>query len=108
MGQQPDGKIIVKDFASLYYRINIDGSLDSSYHQIKIEPGKDCPKDSSGNFVSQDFTMLPDGSVVFMGDFSSIDGTARKCFAKLLPNGELDQKFDPKNAFHMVTDTCVK
>lgn len=99
VGQQPDGKIIFTRYDNKFYRLNLDGTLDMTYSQFTAEKGNECP-----NFAH---TILPDGSVVFTGDFSTINGTPRKCFAKLLPNGELDKNFDPKSGFQLANKYCT-
>ncbi|MBO9661639.1 delta-60 repeat domain-containing protein [Dokdonella sp.] len=42
-----------------------------------------------------DIVRLPDGSVVFGGNFSSVNGTPRSYLAKLRPDGTLDPTWNP-------------
>ena len=39
--------------------------------------------------------VQPDGKIVIGGDFTSLDGTNRNCFARLNADGSLDPGFDP-------------
>lgn len=100
---QPDGKIVVA--ASLfgnfidpqsgrlgYYergaiRLNADGSLDRSFYCQAGFPGSD----SSRSHVD----YLQDGKLLMSGLFDSIDGRPRPGYARLLPDGSVDESFVP-------------
>lgn len=89
---QPDGKILLGgDFTSYrnlsrkgICRINDDGSIDGTFN-----PGTGI---SGGSF--KNINLLTDGSIFIYGAFTSYDGTAKNCIAKLNSNGSLDINFD--------------
>jgi uncharacterized delta-60 repeat protein len=89
---QPDGKIIIGGFFTSYNgtersriaRLNADGSLDATFN-----PG------SGANNTVMTIALQPDGKVIIGGNFSSINGTARSCIARLNSDGSLDTTFNP-------------
>ncbi|MES2476699.1 MAG: Calx-beta domain-containing protein [Verrucomicrobiota bacterium] len=90
LARQPDGKILVAgDFTSMHgvarnriARLNVDGSLDSSFN-----PG------SAANGRVSAVLVQPDGKIVIGGRFTSYNGTAREYLARLNANGSLDTTF---------------
>jgi uncharacterized delta-60 repeat protein len=89
---QPDGKILIVG-VFLYYngksrnyvaRLNADGTLDTSFN-----PG------SGANWGVTCVALQPDGKILIGGEFTSYNGKARKCIARLNANGSLDPSFDP-------------
>ena len=88
---QPDGKVVIGGrFTTIggvphifIARLNTDGSLDGSFHpNIALAFG--------GVLAVQ---TEVDGKVLIGGTFASIDGTARKNFARLNADGSLDLNF---------------
>src|SRR5690606_28979323 len=88
---QADGKILIAGAFTNYNgtarnyiaRLNADGSLDTGF-----DPG-----------TGADSTILPtavkaDGKVFIGGAFTSFNGTARNCIARLNADGSLDLGFD--------------
>ena len=100
---QPDGKIVVA--ASLFgnyidpqsgrlgyfergaIRLHADGSLDRSFYCRAEFPGSD----SSRAHVD----LLSDGKLLLSGLFDSVNGQPRPGYARLLPDGSLDESFVP-------------
>jgi len=99
----PDGKIVAA--ASLFgvfidpqagtlgyfkrgaFRFRPDGSLD---------PDFDCRAEFPGcNPVSDHVDLHPDGRIFMSGLFYAVDGKPRAGYAMLLPNGRLDDSFQP-------------
>jgi hypothetical protein len=62
------------------------GALDSGFAPTVIEPG------AVGAMAVQ-----PDGRIIIGGQFHWVDGKARKCLARLHPDGTLDTTFDAGN-----------
>lgn len=90
---QPDGKVLIGGAFAHYNgtamggiaRVNWDGSLDQNFF---IGSGAD---DEVWNL-----TLQPDGTIYVGGQFTSINGTHRLGFARLLPDGTVDTSFmDP-------------
>lgn len=88
---QPDGKIIM---AGNYLpftgsssfgitRLNPNGTVDFSFN-----PG------AGANGTVIKVLLQPDGKVVLLGGFSTINGVPRNCFARLNANGTLDAGFN--------------
>lgn len=89
---QNDGKIIVCGYEKRYgtdpkssiVRINVDGSIDSTF-----KPGTG-PNDGIFSMVAQ-----MDGKNIIAGNFTSYNGTARNHIARINDDGTLDNTFDP-------------
>jgi len=90
---QSDGKIIIAgSFTTIngvsrryIARINVDGSLDSTFN-----PG-------SGPFGGgiMATALLPDGKIIIVGDFNAYNGISRNRIARLNSDGSLDDSFIP-------------
>lgn len=89
---RPNGKILVAGTFS-----QISGKLQAGLAQLNtdgtFDPGFDPGVGIDGTILAMD--LLPDGRVVIAGDFGSVNGIARNSLALLLPDGELDEAFDP-------------
>ena len=92
---QPDGKILIGgDFGSvngtnrsLVARLHSNGGLDLSFNPGSI---------GGGSFRHvRDTTIQPDGKVVIVGAFTTVNGVSRRRIARLESNGALDASFDP-------------
>ena len=89
---QSDGKIIIGgDFTTyngttrnLIARLNTDGSLD-----VTFNPG------SGANYVIYTTAIQSDGKIIIGGAFTSYNGSARACIARLNTDGSLDATFNP-------------
>ncbi len=68
-----------------FARLNADGTLDTAFN-----------KGSGANATVFGGEVLPDGSLILVGAFSSIHGVSRKGIVKLKPDGTVDPAFDPR------------
>jgi uncharacterized delta-60 repeat protein len=93
---QTNGKIVVGGDFDIFNdsirnniaRLNIDGSLDSTFN-----PG------IGPNLGINTLAVLSNGEIMIGGDFSSVSGTARNKIARLNSNGTLDIGFNPGTGF---------
>lgn len=93
---QPDGKVIVVGQFELVdglpranlARLNTDGSVDTSF-----DPG------FGANRWIQSVALQEDGKILIGGAFSDYDGMARVGFARINPDGSLDEAFAPDLSF---------
>jgi len=91
---QQDGKVLVGGYASpenpgvMVARLNGDGSLDTSFNP-KLTQGAPY-----GSGVSA-MALQPDGKILIVGSFASVNGISRNAIARLNPDGSLDPGFDP-------------
>jgi uncharacterized delta-60 repeat protein len=82
-GLQPDGKVIFAGMGdNQVARINADGTLDAATF---------ASVDNSVRHIE----TSPDGKTIIAGSFSTVNGNARRCIARLLPDGGVDAGFDP-------------
>jgi uncharacterized delta-60 repeat protein len=95
---QPDGKVLIGgQFTSFnstpqrcIVRLNPDGSLDAGFN---IGTGVTGGISNPSNVRT--LALQPDGKVVIGGNFTSFNGTARSCIARLNADGSLDAGFNP-------------
>jgi len=114
---QPDGKIIVANPSAIYSvntvsgtmglfrssaaRFNRDGSLDRSF-SCNIEPVE------AVHPMATHVAVRDDGHILISGLLRSVDGRPRSGFAMLLPDGRLDDSFDPsRNPTNMQAPVAV-
>jgi uncharacterized delta-60 repeat protein len=101
---QADGRVLIGGSFTSYNgtarsriaRLNSDGSLDASFNP--------------GTGTNADVTTLAvqaDGKILIGGYFSSYNGTARNCIARLNSNGSLDTSFDPGTGSDATVNTVV-
>ncbi len=89
---QPDGKVLIGgDFTTVdgvsrsrIARLNADGSLDTTF-----DPG------SGADNRVWDLALQPDGKVLIVGTFTTVDATSRDRIARLNADGSVDTSFDP-------------
>ena len=87
-----DGKALVAGYFKAFNgisrngiaRLNADGVLDETFN----------PGAGADNPVS-DLVIQDDGKIVIVGDFTTYNGMNRVRIARILPNGDLDEGFDP-------------
>jgi uncharacterized delta-60 repeat protein len=103
---QSDGKIIIGGFFITYNgtarnriaRLNTDGSLDATFN-----PG------TGANSYVETTAVQSDGKVIIGGDFTTYNGTAINCIARLNADGSLDASFNPgTGANHRVATTALQ
>ncbi len=82
---QPDGRIIANGSNGVV-RLLTSGATDPTF-----TPGSGV---SSGGSVSS-AAVQPDGRIIVTGSFTTYNGVARNCIARLTTNGALDPSFDP-------------
>lgn len=89
---QPDGKLLVSspDLDAFdgfpchdLIRLHIDGTFDTTFRSPLVT--------STG--AINDASMLPDGKILIVGSFESINGIAHHGIARLFPDGVLDDSF---------------
>ncbi|MBV6404804.1 MAG: delta-60 repeat domain-containing protein [Flavobacteriales bacterium] len=93
---QPDGRVVAgtNTAPTVVVRYLPNGQLDP-----------DFTSDVTGTWaLVRDLTILPDGRIVVVGDFDTVDGQPRANIARLMPDGSLDATFDPGTGFDAV---CV-
>ena len=100
---QPDGKILIAtntfggiNFSAAFNRYNADGTLDSTFEPPTFTGSALA---TTQGFSINDFELLPDGSIVIVGFFKSVNAVSRDNIVKLLPAGNVDLSFVPTNAF---------
>jgi len=92
---QPDGKVIIGgDFFTFngtqrrrLARLLPNGQLDTTFN-----PGL------SANNIIRSKALLPDGKVMIVGQFTSVNGVALNRIARLNTNGSVDASFNPGTA----------
>jgi uncharacterized delta-60 repeat protein/uncharacterized repeat protein (TIGR01451 family) len=90
---QPDGKIfvtgsIVGPNITCLARLNLDGSLDTSFHL-----------GSGTNATVKSHTIQPDGKIIIGGFFTDYNGTATNSIARLNTDGTIDPSFNIGSGF---------
>jgi uncharacterized delta-60 repeat protein len=91
-GLQTDGKVVFAGAWDTYAsRINADGTTtrtnaDGTTNIILI---------ATANNIIRQISSLPDGNTMIAGSFTSLNGQARRCLARLLANGSVDSTFVP-------------
>jgi len=89
---QPDGKILIGgQFSGInnstlagFARLNSDGTLDTAFQSVF------SPDDGASIYA---IAVRSNGRILIGGDFSKVQGTARKYIAQLNSNGTLDLSF---------------
>lgn len=96
MAAQADGRILVGGNFSLteagityYYlaRLNANGTLDYTFN--KYDPNVGIPVNSTVRSIA----VQPDQRILIGGDFTTAGNTSRRYFARLLPDGSIDNTF---------------
>ena len=98
MALQSDGKIVIggyfKNVSGLprkgIARLHGDGSVDASF-----DPGSGLGR-LTGLAVPFSLVVAADGKILAGGDFSFVNGVARRGLARLNSAGDLDEAFDPR------------
>ncbi len=102
---QSDGKIIIGGGFTTYNgtainriaRLNADGSLDGSFN----------PGTGANNSVIS-CAIQSNGKIIIGGDFTSYNGTAINCIARLNADGSLDGSFNPAGqSVYGNVETCA-
>jgi uncharacterized delta-60 repeat protein len=100
--EQPDGKLLIGGEFSTFDRIprtriarlNLDGSLDLDFNPILFTDAP--PVWPSGEVTRLDILLAPqpDGRLVIVGEFITVNGIVRPKVARLNPDGTLDESFN--------------
>jgi uncharacterized delta-60 repeat protein len=88
----PDAKVVIGGLFTNFNgvdtkriaRLNDDGSLDLNF---RLDPGADSQINA--------LAVRPDGKIYAAGNFTNFNGVARTRVVRLLPNGAVDQTFNP-------------
>ena len=98
---QPDGKLVIGGAFTTYNdtdapriaRLNIDGSLDTSFTP---NGGVDIGTfPANAGVYPHGLLLQPDGKILIAGPFENVDGVSRNGIARLNTDGTLDTTFDP-------------
>ena len=97
---QPDGKILVSGRFSSYngitrlgiLRLNNDGTLDTSFNPINTITHPYYIRCS--NCYLSSMALLPNGMIIIIGPFDSINGNTENRIARINANGTLDTTFN--------------
>jgi uncharacterized delta-60 repeat protein len=92
---QPDGKILIGGAFALVNgevhnflgRLNADGSVESAFNPVIVYQG-------SGGGIINNIWLQPDGKIIIIGAFQTVNGVARYRIARLNSDGSLDTGFD--------------
>lgn len=92
----PDGKLIVGGEFNRFngvtreglVKLNADGTLDSSFPITNFATGGDFR-------CVRKVIIQPDGKILIAGSFYGINGSSRKCIARLNADGTLETAFNP-------------
>ena len=98
---QSDGKIIIGGLFTFYNgiarnyiaRLNTNGTLDNTFN-----PGTGATGANINSIYST--SIQSDGKIIIGGDFTSFNGVARSCIARLNTDGTLDTTFNPGTGFN--------
>ncbi len=93
---QPDGKILIGGYfaqvngvsRSRIARLNPDGSLDTTFQNGMAGFNNSF---NSGSVLQ--IELQPDGKMLVVGDFDTVNGVSRKYLVRLNPDGSLDNTF---------------
>lgn len=103
MARQPDGKVIIGGqfgwhnghIVGSLSRMNADGTRDETFQIGQIVSGQVFA-----------IALQTDGKILLGGNFSSVNGAARYCLARLNADGSLDTGFDV--GFNSMNETVIK
>ena len=100
----PDGKVLISGiFTGYVARLNIDGSLDSTFTPVALS----FDSLSRGNSWVRKVVAQKDGKVIIGGYFSKADGVPRQGIARLNSDGSLDTSFEPGPRFAEKVESLV-
>lgn len=95
MALQPDGKILLVGNFSFYVgmtsyggqviRLNSDGTVDNSFLSNGYFPGSSV----------SDCALQPDGKIIVVGKFTSVQGNPSNSILRLNSDGSIDNTFNP-------------
>ena len=98
LAQQTDGKIIISGGANNIYRINTNGSNDTTFN---MSTGAD-------NVVNA-AVIQPDYRIIIGGSFTNYDGTSRKYITRINTDRSLDNTFNIASGFnYKVNDLALQ
>jgi len=100
---QADGKMLVSssnkiaEFQSVgrIQRYNTDGTTDTTFEVPTLTRSGNSNNSTSVN----NFDIQPDGKIVFVGQFTTVNAVERVKIARLMPTGSVDLSFVSANIF---------
>lgn len=104
---QPDGKLVTgwrftEADGFVIVRLNADGTQDGSFHV-----SMDAPISTDAELRT--LARQPDGRILVGGRFSTINGTARNCIARVSgTDGRVDTSYDPNLGAGCGVDTILR
>ena len=104
---QPDGRIVIGGWFTRFNglssnkiaRLNFNGTLDTLF-RVRIGI-------TGTNYSIRALTVLPDSRIFIGGHFTVVGGKARNHIAHILPNGWLDERFDPGSGFSVGSISAI-
>ena len=104
---QPDGRIVIGGWFTRFNglssnkiaRLNFNGTLDTLF-RVRIGI-------TGTNYSIRALTVLPDSRIFIGGHFTVVGGKARNHIAHILPNGWLDERFDPGCGFSVGSISAI-
>lgn len=85
-----DSKVFDRTFMRQVVRMNMDGSMDQTFH---YNSGTNRSPEA-GNGAINDAIQMPDGKLVLVGRFTTFNGISRNRVVRLNLDGSVDQTFD--------------
>ncbi len=84
---QADGKYVLMINGYKIVRLNNNGTTDTDFQSTTLST------DSDYLVTTNTFLIQPNGSIIAVGNFRSVNGIPRSNIARLKPNGNLDTTF---------------
>lgn len=86
-------------------RMNPDGTRDPSF-DVKVRLAGASPSINQGYVAAM--AVQPNGRIVMVGRFDSVNGSVRRGIARLNPDGTLDPEFDPAASLEPVGSIDIR
>lgn len=89
---QADGKYVLMINGYRIVRLNNNGTTDIGFQSVYLSTNSDYL------VTTNTFLIQPDGSIIVVGNFRTVNGIPRSNIARLKPNGNVDTTFFPNGA----------